>query len=104
MGARVRVIAPPTLLPAEIDRMGVEVFTDMHEGLKDADVVMMLRLQRERMQGSFVPSVREYFHFFGLDHDKLRRGQAGRAHHASRPDEPRRRDRQPMSPTTSRAA
>jgi aspartate carbamoyltransferase catalytic subunit len=71
MGARVRVIAPPTLLPSAIDRMGVEVFTDMREGLKDVDIVMMLRLQLERMQGSFVPSVREYFRFFGLDRDKL---------------------------------
>src|SRR5262250_356712 len=71
MGARVRVIAPPTLLPAAIDRLGVEVFTDMRRGLKDCDIVMMLRLQTERMQGSFVPSIREYFHFFGLDYDKL---------------------------------
>ena len=71
MGARVRVIAPPTLLPSAIDRMGVEVFTEMREGLKDVDIVMMLRLQLERMQGSFVPSVREYFRFFGLDRDKL---------------------------------
>ncbi|UIJ73643.1 aspartate carbamoyltransferase catalytic subunit [Aurantimonas sp. HBX-1] len=71
LGARVRVIAPSTLLPAGIERMGVEVFRDMREGLKDADVVMMLRLQRERMAGSFVPSVREYFHYYGLDAEKL---------------------------------
>jgi aspartate carbamoyltransferase catalytic subunit len=71
MGARVRVVAPLTLLPRGIDRMGVEVFTDMRQGLKDADIVMMLRIQNERMQGGYVPSVREYFHFFGLDHDKL---------------------------------
>ena len=71
MGARVRVIAPPTLLPAAIGRLGVEVFTDMRRGLKDCDIVMMLRLQTERMQGSFVPSIREYFHFFGLDYAKL---------------------------------
>ena len=51
--------------------MGLEVFTSMREGLKDADIVMMLRLQRERMQGSFVPSVREYFHYWGLDEEKL---------------------------------
>lgn len=72
MGARVRVVAPPTLLPSDIDRLGVEVFYDMALGLKDCDIVMMLRLQTERMQGSFVPSVREYFHFFGLDYEKLR--------------------------------
>jgi len=71
MGARVRVIAPPTLLAPGIDRMGVEVFTDMRKGLRDCDIVMMLRLQSERMQGSFVPSTREYFRFFGLDYDKL---------------------------------
>lgn len=52
--------------------MSVEVFNSMEEGLKDADVVMMLRLQRERMAGSFVPSVREYFHFYGLDREKLK--------------------------------
>jgi aspartate carbamoyltransferase catalytic subunit len=71
MGARVRVVAPRTLLPAAIDRLGVEVFHDMMRGLAGADIVMMLRLQLERMQGSFVPSVREYFHFFGLDYRKL---------------------------------
>ncbi len=71
MGAHVRVIAPPTLLPAAIERMGVEAFTDMRRGLEACDVVMMLRLQVERMQGNFVPSTREYFRFWGLDYDKL---------------------------------
>ncbi len=71
MGARVRVIAPPTLLPGDIERMGVEVFHDMRAGLEDVDIVMMLRLQLERMQGHFVPSVREYFHYYGLDREKL---------------------------------
>ena len=71
MGARVRVVAPPTLLPSAIERMGVDVHHDMREGLKDVDIVMMLRLQTERMQGSFVPSIREYFHFYGLDSEKL---------------------------------
>ena len=71
LGARVRVIGPSTLLPGRVERLGVEVFTDMRRGLADADIVMMLRLQRERMSGSFVPSVREYFHFFGLDAEKL---------------------------------
>src|SRR4029078_6600273 len=72
MGARVRVVAPRTLLPAEIERLGVEVFHNMAKGLKDVDIIMMLRLQLERMHGSFVPSTREYFHFFGLDYDKLK--------------------------------
>ena len=71
LGARVRVIGPSTLLPSGVERLGVEVFTDMRSGLAGADIVMMLRLQRERMDGSFVPSVREYFHYFGLDAGKL---------------------------------
>lgn len=72
LGARVRVVAPSTLLPAGIANMSVEVCRTMAEGLKDADVVMMLRLQRERMAGSFVPSVREYFRYYGLDAAKLK--------------------------------
>ncbi|WP_137931119.1 aspartate carbamoyltransferase catalytic subunit [Mesorhizobium comanense] len=72
LGAQVRVVAPSTLLPSGIDRMGVIVCRSMAEGLKDADVVMMLRLQRERMEGAFVPSVREYFRYFGLDAEKLK--------------------------------
>ncbi len=71
MGARVRAVAPPTLLPTAMERMGVEVHHDLEGGLADADIVMMLRLQVERMNGSFVPSVREYFRFFGLDRQKL---------------------------------
>lgn len=71
MGARVRVVAPPTLLPSEIEKLGVEIFHHMEEGLRDCDIVMMLRLQLERMNGSFVPSVREYFRFYGLDYAKL---------------------------------
>jgi len=72
MGAQVRVVAPSTLLPSGIEKMGVIVHRSMAEGLKDADVVMMLRLQRERMAGAFVPSVREYFRYFGLDAEKLK--------------------------------
>ena len=71
LGARVRVIAPSTLLPAGIETMGVEVFRDMKKGLRDADIVMCLRLQRERMHGGFVPSMKEYFQFYGLDETKL---------------------------------
>jgi aspartate carbamoyltransferase catalytic subunit len=71
LGAQVRVVAPSTLLPIGIERMGVEAFRTMREGLKGADVVMMLRLQLERMNGSFVPSVKEYFKQFGLDAAKL---------------------------------
>ncbi len=71
MGARVRVVAPPTLMPPQVERLGVEAFWDMEKGLADCDIVMMLRLQTERMQGSYVPSIREYFRFFGLDYHKL---------------------------------
>jgi aspartate carbamoyltransferase catalytic subunit len=71
LGAEVRVIAPRTLLPSQLERLGVKTFTDMREGLKDCDIVMMLRVQNERMSGSYFPSVREYFRFFGLDHEKL---------------------------------
>lgn len=72
LGARVRVIAPSTLLPSQPERLGAEIFTNMLEGIKDADIIMMLRLQRERMEGTYVPSSREFFHFFGLDEDKLK--------------------------------
>ena len=75
LGVRVRIIAPSTLLPAASERLGAEVFTDMWKGVEDADVIMMLRLQRERMLGSYVPSTREYFHFFGLDDEKLARAK-----------------------------
>ena len=71
MENRVRLVAPPTLMPAGIGEFGVEVCHDMREGLKDADVVMMLRLQKERMDGGFIPSEREYYHRFGLDAEKL---------------------------------
>lgn len=71
MGARVRLIAPPTLLPPSAARLGAEVFHDMRKGLEGCDIVMMLRLQNERMDGSFLPSTREYFHLYGLDFEKL---------------------------------
>ena len=76
MGARVRLIAPATLIPSGIERLGAEVYHDMADGLKDSDIVMMLRLQQERMQGGFFPSVREYFTFFGLDYPKLSNAKA----------------------------
>ena len=77
LGAQVRVVAPSTLLPSGIEKMGVIVSRSMAEGLKGADVVMMLRLQRERMEGAFVPSVREYFRYFGLDAEKLKAAKDG---------------------------
>ena len=67
----IRVIAPKTLLPTGIERMGVRVFHDMKEGLRGVDVVMMLRLQNERMEGALLPSSQEYFKSFGLTPDKL---------------------------------
>ena len=71
LGAHVRLVGPATLMPSCADRWGAEIFHDMRHGVAGADVVMMLRLQLERMSGAFVPSVREYFRFFGLDREKL---------------------------------
>ena len=71
LGGQVRVIAPPTLIPYGIENLGVEIFHDMKEGLSDVDIIIMLRLQLERMSGSYVPSIREYFRFYGLDRNKL---------------------------------
>ena len=71
MENRIRLIGPATLMPAGVADMGVELYEDMREGLRRADVVMMLRLQKERMDGGFIPSEREYFHRFGLDAEKL---------------------------------
>ena len=73
LAAEVRVVGPPTLIPADIARMGVTAFTDMDAGLDGADVVMMLRLQNERMDGGFIPSPREYRAFWGLTPDRLAR-------------------------------
>ncbi len=67
----VRVIAPKTLLPAQVEKLGVHVFHDMKAGLKDVDVVMMLRLQNERMNGAMLPSAQEYFKTYGLTQEKL---------------------------------
>ena len=71
MENRIRLIGPPTLMPSQISEFGVEVYHDMHAGLRDVDVVMMLRLQKERMDGGFIPSEREYFQRYGLDYKKL---------------------------------
>ena len=71
LGAEVRVIGPATLMPKNIESLGVKIFYDMMSGLKNVDIIIMLRLQLERMSGSFVPSIREYFRFYGLDRDKL---------------------------------
>lgn len=77
LGARVRVVAPSTLLPSGIENFGVEVHRNMADGLANADVVMMLRLQLERMSGAFVPSSREYYRFFGLNEEKLKYAKPG---------------------------
>lgn len=73
LAADVRVVAPPTLIPADVERMGVTAFTDMDAGLEGADVVMMLRLQNERMDGGFIPSPREYHALWGLTSERLAR-------------------------------
>ena len=77
MGARVRLVAPKTLLPAAVGRLGPEIHHNMEDGLKDADVVMMLRLQLERMTGAFLPSTREFYRFYGLDAEKLALAKPG---------------------------
>ncbi len=71
LGNRIRLIGPRTLMPSGVSELGAEVFEDMYLGLNDVDVVMMLRLQNERMDGSFVPSRREYYHRWGLNSEKL---------------------------------
>ncbi len=76
LGAEVRVIGPATLIPKDIESLGVKVFYKMKDGLKDVDIIIMLRLQLERMSGSFVPSIREYFRFYGLNRDKLKYAQS----------------------------
>lgn len=69
--SELRVVAPKTLIPSQVEGLGVHVCHDMHEGLRDADVVIMLRLQKERMQGALLPSEHEYFHTYGLTEEKL---------------------------------
>ena len=71
LGAEVHIIAPPTLMIAAPESFGVTAFHDMRKGIEGCDVVMTLRLQTERMNSSFVPSDREYFHFWGLDKEKM---------------------------------
>ena len=77
MENRIRLIGPPTLMPAGIADLGCEVYHNMLDGLQNVDVVMMLRLQKERMDGGFIPSEREYYHRYGLDADKLRFAKEG---------------------------
>ena len=72
LGAKVKIVAPPTLIPKEIDKMGVEVFTNLNDGLKKADIVMILRLQTERMSGTETPSRREFHHLYGINEEKLK--------------------------------
>ena len=71
LGAKVRVICPPTLLPPKIEELGVKVFKNLEDGLNNVDIIMVLRIQKERMSGSFVPSEKEFFKFWGLDRKKL---------------------------------
>jgi aspartate carbamoyltransferase catalytic subunit len=71
LGAKIRLVSPSTLLPKGIEQMGVETYHDMMEGIHGVDIVMLLRLQTERMQGTETPSQREFFHLFGLNAEKL---------------------------------
>ena len=71
LGAEVNIIAPTNLMPKDLEKFGVNKFSDMKKGLKDCDIVMMLRLQNERMNSSFLASNREYYEYYGLTPDKL---------------------------------
>ena len=75
LNAKIRVICPPTLLPAGIEKMNVKVYKNIYQGLENADIIMVLRIQKERMAGSFVPSEKEFFKFWGLDREKLNRAK-----------------------------
>ena len=75
LGAEVWVSGPPTLIPPDIEQSGVHVTTSVDEAVADADVIMMLRIQQERIQGAFFPSVREYFSVFGMTMDRVRRAR-----------------------------
>jgi aspartate carbamoyltransferase catalytic subunit len=75
LGASVWVSGPATLVPRGIDRFGVQVTTSVDEAVRDADVIMMLRIQHERMQGAYFPSVREYFHTFGMTAERVGRAK-----------------------------
>jgi len=77
LGASVRLCAPPALMPPGVEAMGAEPFHDFDAALKGSDVVMMLRLQTERMQGQFIPSAREYHHLYGLTRTRLDRAAPG---------------------------
>ena len=92
LGADVWVCGPPTLVPVGVERLGVHVTTSVDEAVEGADVVMLLRIQLERMQGGFFPSLREYFNVFGMTEQRLRLAKSGRHRDAPRTDEPRRRD------------
>ena len=72
LGAEVNIVAPSNLMPKEIEKFGVNIFSNMKKGVKDCDIVMMLRLQNERMTSSFLSSNREYYEYYGLTPDKLR--------------------------------
>src|SRR5213079_3037172 len=84
----VRVVGPQTLMPNGVEALGVKVFHSMKEGLRDADVIVMLRLQNERMRGALLPSAQEFNKHYGLTAE-ARGGEEGRDRHASRADEPR---------------
>ena len=75
LGAKIRIIAPPTLLPSNIEQLGVKVFKSLEEGLEGVDIIMVLRMQKERMEGTFVPSEKEFFKFWGLDRKKLNKAK-----------------------------
>ena len=75
LGAEVNIVAPTNLMPKDIEKFGVKTFSNMKDGVKDCDIVMMLRLQNERMSSSFLSSNREYYEYYGLTPDKLEKAK-----------------------------
>ena len=76
LGADINIVAPSNLMPKDLEKFGVNTFTNMKEGVKDCDIVMMLRLQNERMTSSFLSSNREYYEYYGLTPDKLEKAKS----------------------------
>ena len=103
LGAEVILVGPPTLVPRAFEKLGARVVHDFDSVIGEVDVINMLRVQFERIKSSQFPSVREFTRFFGLTQDRFPALQAGRLHHAPRPDEPRHRNQLATSPTARRA-
>ena len=87
LGVEVRCIAPPTLMPKDLEKLGVRCFDNLNDGIRDCNAIMLLRLQNERMSGTETPSKREYYHYYGLDKKKIRFSKPTCCYYASRSNE-----------------